>query len=325
MFIDLIREIERRIGVKTAHQMDMSSRIKHFAMLKEKLSEYGITPSDERMNDYVVALLDSDVALAEEKERFPALEQLGDAIYDLATSRLLFYNPNTVLSWNTKKSIESLHEHFTRAEAQVFVSKKMGFDKLFLHVGLPLKSIELDFESFSYEDAKDSELNALKEEKYFADSLEMIIGAICKDKGAVVAEEFVKSLLTSTFSTTLPGEVYPTKESIQDCNIDYDYWNIIFAAPYSQAQSGHEILCSSLHKALLALALGTDDKEKRRFITKNANTHSRTVGNGVWHSAYSVNWLLYDYLNNYKNALSFVLDKYSDECHEFYLSNKDDV
>ena len=323
MYIDLIREIERRINVKTVHQMDTSSRVRHFSMLKEKLAEYGIVPSEERMNDYVVALLDSDVALTEERDRFPALEQLGDAMYDLAVSRLLFYNPNTVLSWNRKKSIESLHEHFTRAEAQVFISKKLGFDKLFLHVGLPLKETKFDFDSFSYEDANDEQLAPFKEEKYLADSLEMIIGAICKDKGAVIAEKFTKDILSSAFPNTMPGEIYPTKDSVNDYDIDYDYWNIIFAAPYSQAHSGHTLLWRSLCTVMLAVTLGNDDKEKRIFITRYADAHTCNIGNGAWPATYSVNWLLYDYRINYQNALSFVLNKYKDECHEFYLENKD--
>ncbi|MBR3894280.1 MAG: hypothetical protein IKJ35_03930 [Clostridia bacterium] len=311
IFIDLIKAIEERLGICTAHQLDMSARIRHYERLKEKLKEFGIKTNDQYKEDYVVSLLDRDTAQMSEAERFPELEQLGDSIYGLAVAELLFYNPTTVLPWNTEKKMQQLFEDYTRAEAQVLISKKHGFDELFLHIGLPAKYLEFDSLFFDYDTATEERLQGLNQEKYLADSLEMIIGSVCRDKGFDTAIQFAKELLQKTFSKTFTAEIHPTDENKRNTDIEWDYWARILPAPRTVMESEHHVLWNALHKVVMTLSLGTDNKEKRNYI-------SHSFGNTAIYGdpdSYDISWVFYDYL---QSGLDTVLKKYGDKVRESY-------
>ena len=311
IFIDLIKTVEERIGICTAHQLDMSARIRHYEQLKEKLKEFGIETNDQSKEDYIISLLDRDTAQMSEAERFPELEQLGDSVYGLAAAELLFYNPTTVLPWNTEKKMQQLFEDYTRAEAQVLISKKHGFDKLFLHIGLPSKYLEFDSLFFDYDTANEEHLQGLNQEKYLADSLEMIIGAICRDKGINTAIKFAKELLQKTFTKTFTAEIYPTDENKRNTDIEWDYWARILPAPRTVMESEHHVLWNALHKVVMTLSLGTNDKEKRNYI-------SHSFGNTAIYDeshSYDISWVFYDYL---QSGLDTVLKKYGNKVRESY-------
>lgn len=311
IFIDLIKTIEERLGICTAHQLDVSARIRHYEKLKEKLKEFGIETNDRYKEDYIVSLLDRDTAQMSEVERFPELEQLGDSIYGLAVAELLFYNPATVLPWNTEKKMQQLFEDYTRAEAQVLISKKHSFDELFLHIGLPAKYLEFDSLFFDYDTANEERLQSLNQEKYLADSLEMIIGSICRDKGFHTAIKFTKELLQKTFPKAFTAEIHPTDENKRNTDIEWDYWARILPAPRTVMESEHHVLWDALHKVVMTLSLGTDDKEKRNYIS---HSFGNTAIYGEPHS-YDISWVFYDYL---QSGLDTVLKKYSDKVRESY-------
>lgn len=311
IFIDLIKTVEERLGICTAHQLDMSARIRHYEKLKEKLNEYSIEVNDQYREDYVVSLLDRDTAQISETERFPELEQLGDSIYGLAVAELLFYNPATVLPWNAEKKMQQLFEDYTRAEAQVLISKKHGFDKLFLHIGLPAKYLEFDSLFFDYGTANEERLQGLNKEKYLADSLEMIIGSVCRDRDIDTAINFAKELLQKTFPKTFTAEIHPTDENKRNTDIEWDYWARILPAPRTVMESEHHVLWNALHKVVMTLSLGTDDKEKRNYI-------SHSFGNTAIYGdpdSYDISWVFYDYL---QSGLDTVLKKYGDKVRESY-------
>ena len=308
IFVDLIKAIERRIGICTVHQLDTSTREKHFEELKRILGTYGINASEEHKNDYIISLLDRDTALIEEAEAFPVLEQIGDAIYGLAVAELLFYDPDT-------KGMAEKFEHFTRAEAQVLISKEQGFDKLYLQIGLPAKYVEFDSLFYDYETFDEEKLQALNGEKYLADSLEMIIGSVYRDLGIVQAIDFAKQLLLETFPKQLRKEVRPTEENKHNKDIDMDYWSRILPSPCSVMTGELRTLWNALDKVILIASLGTDDKDKRRYIT---NSFGNTAIYGESHN-YGVAWAFHDYLNN---GLSSVLEKYGDTIRDNYKNDK---
>ena len=308
IFVDLIKAIERRIGICTVHQLDTSTRDKHFEELKKILDTYGINATEEHKNDYIISLLDRDTALIEEAESFPVLEQIGDAIYGLAVAELLFYDPDT-------EGMAEKFEHFTRAEAQVLISKKQGFDKLYLQIGLPAKYVEFDSLFYDYETFDEEKLQALNQEKYLADSLEMIIGSVCRDLGIEQGIGFAKQLLLKTFPKQLRKEVRPTEENKHNRDIDMDYWSRILPSPCSVMTGELRTLWNALDKVILIASLGTDDKDKRRYIT---NSFGNTAIYGESHN-YGVAWAFHNYLNN---GLLSVLEKYGDTIRDNYKNNK---
>lgn len=309
IFFDLLRTVEKRTGICTAHQLDLSTRNKSYEELKQLLSDYGVQVSDDRKNDYVIALLDRDTATMEETALFPALEQTGDAIYGLAVAELLFYNPAT-------ERMAEWFEDYTRAESQVLISKKQGFDKLYLQIGNPAKYVEFDSIYFDYESITEERMQALHREKYLADSLEMIIGAVYRDAGIDKAIGFAKELLLRTFPKTFQEEIHPTDQTIRNRDIDPDYWTKILPAPCSVMTGDLHTLWNALNKAVLVISLGTDEKEKRQFIT---NSFGNTAIYGDDGYLGSVSWAFYDYLNN---GLSFVLAKYGEVIRENFTKNK---
>ena len=308
IFVDLIKAIERRIGICTVHQLDTSTREKRFEELKSILNVYGIRVSEEHKSDYVISMLDRDTALVEEAESFPVLEQIGDAIYGRAVAELLFYTPDT-------ENMAEKFERFTRAEAQVSISKTLGFDKLYLQIGVPAKYVESDSLFYDYETFDEEWLQALSKEKYLADSLEMLIGSVYRDSGIVQAIDFAKQLLLKTFPKQLRKEVRPTEENKHNEDIDRDYWSRILPAPCSVMTGELHTLWNALNKVILIASLGTDDKDKRRYITYS-------VGNTAIYGEnrnHGVTWTFHEYLNN---GLLPVLDKYGDTIRDNYKNNK---
>ena len=308
IFVDLIKAVERQIGICTVHQLDTETREKNFEELKKLLGSYGIEATNEHKDDYIISLLDRDTALIEEAKAFPVLEQIGDAIYGLAVAELLFYDPDT-------EGMAEKYENFTRAEAQVLISKKLGFDKLYLQIGLPAKYVEFDTLFYDIETFNEEKLQELNREKYLADSLEMIIGSVYRDLGIVQAIDFAKQLILKTFPEQLHNEVRPTEENKHNKDIDMDYWSRILPSPCSVMTSELHTLWNALDKVILIASLGTDDKDKRRYIT---NSFGNTAIYGESHN-YGVAWAFHDYLNN---GLMSALEKYGETIRDNYKNNK---
>ena len=319
IFVDLIKTIEKRIKICTVHQLDTTTRDKHYLKLKKILSSYGIEASDENKSNYIISLLDRDTALIEEAEVFPMLEQIGDAIYGLAVAELLFYNPDSLFYPEDNydpngKNIAERFEKFTRAEAQVLISKKHKIDELYLQTGLPAKFTEYDSIFFDYETSNEEQLQALNQEKHLADSLEMIIGATSIDKGVESALNFAKQLLKETYPKHFSKEIHVEDRKGHDENIDWEYWPRILPGLYSDMSEAHRVIWNALNKVVLISSLGTDDKDKRRYIT-NSFGNTAIYGEAIEHG---VSWPFYYYLHN---GLDFVLQKYRDAIRDNYTKN----
>ena len=319
IFVDFVKTIERRIKICTVHQLDTTTRDKHYLKLKKMLSSYGVEASDENKSNYIISLLDRDTALIEEAEVFPMLEQTGDAIYGLAVAELLFYNPDSLFYPEDNydpngKNIAERFEKFTRAEAQVLISKKHKIDELYLQTGLPAKFTEYNSIFFDYEISNKEQLQALNQEKHLADSLEMIIGAISIDKGVESALNFAKQLLKETYPKHFSKEIHVEDRKGHDENIDWEYWPRILPGLYSDMSEAHRVIWNALNKVVLISSLGTDDKDKRRYIT-NSFGDTAIYGEAIEHG---VSWPFYYYLHN---GLDFVLQKYRDAIRDNYTKN----
>lgn len=310
IFVDLIKTVEERTGICTAHQLDESGRNESYEKLKEKLSSFGVSVSDTYKEEYIVSLLDRDTALLSEAKLFPELEQLGDAVYGLAVAELLFYRPQT-------EEMAKQFENYTRAEAQVKISVKNGFDKLYLQTGLPAKYVEYDtmFTNTEAYVLKEEELQTLNQEKYLADSLEMIIGTVCKDSGVFEAIRLAKELLMKTFPKVFAGEIHPTDESIRNSAIEQDYWSRILPALCSDSYDDYTATLSrALDKLMLCVSIGTDTKEKRQFITYSFG------GSGMYGDDDGTSsWFFYQYLTG---GLSSVLEKYKATVQSYYQNRQ---
>ena len=263
---DIFRILNDKLGFKTSYQLDIGSRERIYGELKNILDGYGIKISENYKSDYITSLLDRKVALIEEIDRFPVLEQLGDAVYGIAIAEMLFYNPDT------GDDVASGFESFVSAPAQIEVARKLGIDKLYLSsftVNDKYDNLKVMIPTRErFEQVRDSESIAEKK-KFIADSLEMIIGTICKDLGYRAAIEFTKHIVRETFREKnrayFPDEVRWTDDL--PFGIKRNYWARIRPAIYSDFNAHQKMLWGAFNKFFLAYNLGTEDDFVRRFIT----------------------------------------------------------
>ena len=310
VYYDLFQFIEKMTGLKTSYQRDTKGRDRSYSQLKSILQKYGVKISDEYKSDYIISLLDRKVAIREESERFPVLEQLGDAIYGFALAELLFYNPD-------EENIEKAHNDYVSAKFQIEAADKAGIAQLYLSAySLPRKYerdilIDADDEAFVL---KQETEQRNQNKKYIADSLEMIVGTICCDCGYQTAIEFTKKLLKETFSDRFKEELHWGDS--HPSNIERDYWTKILPAPYSIDHDHikeQSVLWHAFDKFFKAYVLGTEEVETRRHIT---NSHG---DNGLYDD-YNLAWgeinkVFYEYLHN---GLKSAIEKFGNSVKEKY-------
>lgn len=315
VYYDLFQFIEEKTGIKTSYQRNTEGRNEAYIKLKSILKQYGVNISDKYKSDYIISLLDRKVAIREESERFPVLEQLGDAIYGLAVAEMLFYSGDEIETGNMAETFEL----YTCAKSQIKAAEKIGIDKLYLSsYSLPRKYesdilINPDNESYVIEQEREQYEN---DNKYIADSLEMIIGTICKDCGYRMAVDFTKNLLRETFPTTIPFMKELHWEDKLNVNIDRDYWTRILPAPYSSFEPAHHVLWNAFNKFFKAYVLGTEDREMRQYITNSFGDNK--LYDDIC-TSYEVNQVFYEYLHN---GLESAIKKFSNSVKENYKKLK---
>lgn len=308
VYYDLFQFIEENTGIKTSYQRNVEGRDEKYAELKSVLAQYGLNISDKYKSDYIISLLDRKVAIREESERFPIFEQLGDAVYGLAVAEILFYNPHV-------ERMAETFEDFIGAKKQIKMAEKLGIDKLYLSAySLPRKYerdilINPDTESYILQQEREQLEN---DKKYLADSLEMIIGTICKEFGYKIALEFTKNLLREAYPANIMFMSELHWEDRHITNIERDYWTRILPAPYSRLDHSQDVLWRAFDKFFKAYVLGTEDVEVRRFITNSFRD------NGLYDNidaSYEVNQVFYEYLHK---GLESAVEKYGNSVKEKY-------
>lgn len=288
VYFDLFQFLEEKTGIRTSHQRNTEGRDEAFAKLKAILQSKGIKISEKYKSDYIIALLDRKVAIREEAERFPILEQLGDAVYGLAVAEMLFYKPD-------EEDFAKDHESYIYATTQIKISQKFGFDKLYLSsYSLPRTYesdtlINPDRESYTFQEEHGQFEN---DKKYIADSLEMIIGTVCKDCGYQSAINFSKQLLKETYPDKFQNELH--WEDRDNTNIDRDYWTKILPSPYSHLDNTQLTLWQAFDKFFKAYILGTEEIKTRQFIT-NSFGDNKLYDSRSNH--FEVNQVFYEYLH----------------------------
>lgn len=311
VYYDLFQFIEEKTGIKTSYQRNTEGRAEVYTELKSVLKRYQIEISDICKADYIISLLDRKVAIREEAERFPVLEQLGDAIYGLAVAEMLFYSGDEIETGNMAETFE----HYTCAKAQIKAAEKIGIDKLYLSSHSLPRKYEMDIlinpndESYVIQQEREQYEN---DKKYIADSLEMIIGTICKDCGYKIAVDFTKNLLRETYPATIPFMKELHWEDKLNVNIDRDYWTRILPAPYSRFDSAHYVLWQAFDKFFKAYVLGTEDIAIRQCITNSFGDNKLYDDIGT---SYEVNQVFYEYLHK---GLESAIEKFSDSVKEKY-------
>lgn len=308
VYFDLFQYVEEKTQIKTVHQRNMEGRKESFQQLKTILNKYGVKISEDFEKDYVISLLDRKVANREEWERFPALEQLGDAVYGFAVAEMLFYNPNGA-------NISKLHNEYISADFQIAIAQKLGIDKLYLSArSLPKKYIYdmlINTEKESYTINESVKYGNAK--KYIADSLEMIIGTICNDCGYKTAIDFTKKIVKETYPELFVNEVH--WQDNQNTEIDRDYWSMILPAPYSSCNSAQQTLMFAFNKFYLCYVLKTDDKKTRDYLTN-------LFGNELFDEKSNIceiNKVFYEYLHK---GLDSAIEKYFKSVKEKYELKK---
>lgn len=310
VYYDLFQFIEEKTGIKTSYQRNTAGRNEAYIKLKSILKQYGVNISDKYKSDYIISLLDRKVAIREESERFPVLEQLGDAVYGLALAEMFFYDPDI-------EHAEAVHHDYSSADIQIGIADKIGVDKLYLSsYSLPRKYerdilINPDDEIYTIRQESEQREN---DRKYIADSLEMVIGTICKDCGYQKAIDFTKQILRKTYPKSFFKELRWSDN--QNSNIDRDYWTKILPAPYSHFEPSHKMLWDAFDKFFKAYVLGTEDREIRQFITNSFGDNKLYDAIGT---SYEVNKVFYEYLHK---GLESAIEKFGNSVKENYKKLK---
>ena len=125
---------------------------------------------------------------------------------------------------------------------------------------------------------------------------------------------FAKQLLKETYPKHFSKEIHVEDRKGRDEDIDWEYWPRILPGLYSDMSDAHRIIWNALNKVVLIASLGTDDKDKRRYIT-NSFGNTAIYGEAIEHG---VSWPFYYYLHN---GLDFVLQKYRDAIRDNYTKN----
>lgn len=261
IYYDVFQSIGERLGLKTSYQRDAAGREERYRILKDTLKENGVGISDSRQSDYTVSLLDRKVAVAAEMERFPVLEQMGDAVYGMAVAEMLFYDPGS-----DREGMAREIESRIRASSQVKVAKKMGLDRLYLSATSMQRKYADDVlinPSFPQDYSATGDAG---EEKYLADSLEMVLGAVCLDCGQDTAVTLAKKLIRDAY----PGEFGRERRDILtelSGETGEDYWNQILPAPFSEKDRCQDAVWKAARRLAAACILGTEDRKARQTIT----------------------------------------------------------
>lgn len=274
-FYNLFAIIEHETGIQTAIQLDDETRNNSYDTLKASLKRFDVSISDENKNDYITALVDIRSARMSEADRFPVLEQLGDAIYNFAVSEMIFYNPYYDDYEDDALNPTQRFEKYICAKGQLKIAKMLKLDKMYISTSRALDKSDEKIIVQVYDCNNNKKDDSAKGEKYLADTLEMILGAVCLDKGYKIAIDLAKRMIRDAYGNDFPEEVRYSKENAKSEKYDMDYFLRIRPGLY---QSVHEmqsygvadyieLMRDSLYKLLGCIVLGTEDVMKREYIS----------------------------------------------------------
>ena len=181
IFEDLLEMLEENLQIIPQVKINNANREEKYLILKNILSKYNIVPKNKE--NYVIAMLDRKSATYTEKEKFPVLEQIGDALYEIAVEEILFYSSVSVNETDNEK------KKYCSANSQCEIVKKMGLNNAYISIyNQMFEFIKLERTELIQDDYDNSK------EKYYADSFEMLLCAIYYDYGLDKTIQWIKTL-----------------------------------------------------------------------------------------------------------------------------------
>ena len=303
---DMFSMIDEKYGTKCTYGFDQTLRDNSYEGLKNILIKYNIDIDDAYKDNYVIALLDRKCSTIVEAMKFAELEQLGDAIYELAVDNIIFYHPDSDINLDYP-----IVEKYIKATSQIDVAKKIGLDKLYISK-LQAKLNKKFINNEGYEIGSISN----EEEKYIADSLEMVIGAIAKEFTVQKALDFATSVILEA-NEELQKPEFENFDicSLYKSNHDKDYFRKIFPSLFSfdDGEYLHEyrLIWSTVNKILRIIVLGNDTIEKRKMIAHSLHNDLIPGNNRIDWQAIVVNYLYYGIEDTIKKCKIIVESSYN--------------
>lgn len=311
----LFQLVAHRYNLKLNDAFFIDDRSEKEQNLMKILDRFGIHPNNKE--DYLASIIDNEVATIEQMDRFPVIEQVGDAIYELCISEFLLRD----LDMENPRQFSNKEIEFVKAPFQVEIAEKIGLDTCYIHNKFLEDKFKMDYFDKVITDAKDTS-NHYDKKTYLADALEMLIGSIYFDQGIEDAIEFTKSILTqnSDYLKNLSEVDIPSHE--RRFNLDWNEYEL-YTRIYPQLNmfySGQyviqEPLGYSLSKLLSILVYGNETKQKRSELRQISYRRQVSITSRVGSNLY----LAYNYLNEgFDKARSVyeheVLPKILEEVH----------
>ena len=300
-FFDLFDLIDIKYNLQCFYKRDTKLRNNSYKALKSLLNRYDLNISDSYKDLYIIALLDRKYASLNEIDKFPELEQFGDAIYQLAADNIIFYSENELNHISEEALVE--------AKFQIKVSKSIGLDKLYI------SNLTSDANS-KYHNIEGYDNGFFENDKnYIADSLEMVIGVIGKEFGVQKALDFATRIIVeSDDRLSMPHFVDSDIVKNYNSDIDRDYLAKIYPSPYdedSEYFNEYSTMWYSIRKILLIKIIGNDTKKKREMISG----FSDKVFGSSYDNHYQcvVSYLYYGIEETIKKYTPIVNSNYSEE------------
>ena len=167
--------------------------------------------------------------------------------------------------------------------------------------------------------------------KYYADALEILLGAICKDLGYEVAITLCKKMLRETYPNAFGEEIHwKDKVSVEETEELYvveQYFETILPAPYSrlwenQYYTKNEIV-DALGKFMLTYILGTEEEATRSFLAQASWQAHReyTILGGRFADYGDILDVHFDYFHR---GLRYAVDTYASRILESYQKQDKD-
>lgn len=265
IFYDFFDMLEKEKGLVLGIKTDQTVKENHFKKLKEILKAYDVEIGlkEGTKENYIISLLDRKVATIRQQEKFPELEQLGDAIYNFVVSEALFYNSKI----NSQKEFNEKFQEYVCGKSQVKIANVLGLDKLYIN----LMNINDNSEKLTY--VEKMQTNTLDERRYneinisLADTLEMIVGSVSIEYGYMEAIKLCKKLIATTYPKLI-FEKISLFDVQNDKNFSLEYKKKIFPGPFEIDFRDNDYcqMWRSIEKFLMIQCYGNDTKEKRNWI-----------------------------------------------------------
>jgi dsRNA-specific ribonuclease len=268
---EILKDLEIKYSFKSTYVLDVEYRNKNYQGLKEILSKRGFKIDDSFKDLYIISLLDRKYATAKEASMFAELEQLGDAIYELAVDNILFYDKQMRFNLNHQS-----REELVKADAQLIVSKKIGLDKLYISKFTNMINTKYDQSEFM-----EQSVTGGFSHHYLADSLEMVIGSIGKEFGIQKALDFATDIILEANPDLEKPEIFKNFDYIKinamKSNFEEDYLEKIYPPLFCkdlyelEYYEDYNTLSFAIIKILKIVILGNDTIEKRKDIANTLN------------------------------------------------------